>query len=68
MTNQVPAILCDTVQSVGVHNGIVRITFIRLDADGEATPALELFMPVSQIMSLAKVIHATAPPKGAGTS
>lgn len=61
MTREVPAILCDTVQSVGVHNGIVRITFIRLDADGKATRALELFMPVSQMSALAKALHVAAP-------
>ena len=35
-----PIIFCDTVQSLAVHNGIVRISFIRLDADGK--PIVEI--------------------------
>lgn len=50
----IPAVLCDTVQSVAVHNGIARITFVRLDAKNESHVVLELFMPVGQISCLAK--------------
>lgn len=50
----VPAVLCDAVQSVAVHNGVARIRLIRLDAEGNAQPVLELHMPVGQVGSLAK--------------
>jgi hypothetical protein len=43
-----PVIFCDTVQSLGVHNGVARISFIRLDADGKPIPALDLLLPVAQ--------------------
>jgi hypothetical protein len=52
-----PTIFCDTVQSVAVHNGIARITFIRLDTSGKPMPALELLMPVGQVGSLAKALQ-----------
>lgn len=63
MPSEVPSIFCDTELSVGTHNSVARIAFIRLDADGKAIPALELFLPVSQIAGLAKALYATAPPK-----
>ena len=50
-------IFCDNVQSVGVHNGIARIAFIRLDAAGSPSPVLELLIPVGQVASLAKALH-----------
>lgn len=52
-----PVVFCDTVQSAGVHNGIVRISFVRLDADGRNTPALDLLFPVSQVSSLLRAIQ-----------
>lgn len=48
------SVLCDAVQSVAVHNGIARIRLMRLDADGNPQPVLELQMPVGQLGSLAK--------------
>jgi hypothetical protein len=55
-----PIIFCDTVQSVAVHNGIARISFIRLDMDGKPTPALELLVPVGQVASLMKALQSVA--------
>jgi hypothetical protein len=51
-----PAIFCDTVQSIAVHNGTVRILFVRLDVQGKPTPAIELLMPIGQVASLAKAL------------
>jgi hypothetical protein len=57
-----PVIFCDTVQSVGVHNGLARIAFIRLEANGKPAPALELLMPVSQIGTLTKALQSVGRP------
>jgi hypothetical protein len=56
--NSPPVIFCDTVQSLGVHNGVVRISFIRLDAEGKATPALDLLLPVGQAEHFVRALHA----------
>ena len=42
---EVPAFLCDSLQALGVHNGITRLEFVRLDAAGKAQPCLELLLP-----------------------
>lgn len=52
-----PVVFCDTVQSAGVHNGVARISFIRLDAEGKSTPALDLIIPVGQVASLVKALQ-----------
>src|SRR5208282_2847816 len=51
-------IFCDTVQSAGVHNGIARISFIRLDAEGKNLPALELLIPVGEPSLLSDTSYA----------
>lgn len=50
----------DTVRAVGVHNGVLRIEFIRLNASGNPVPALELVMPAGQASALAKAIGGIA--------
>jgi hypothetical protein len=57
---ETPVVFCDTVQSVGVHNGLVRIAFIRLDANGRPEPALELMIPVAQVASLMRALQGVA--------
>jgi hypothetical protein len=52
-----PVIFCDAVQSVAVHNGIARISLIRLEMDGKPTAALELLIPVGQIAALMKALQ-----------
>ncbi len=51
-----PVIFCDLVQSVRVDDGTVHFVFIRLDASGQAMPALELLMPVREVDSLARAL------------
>lgn len=51
-----PVIFCDTVQSLGVHNGVARISFIRLDAEGKPLPALDLLLPVAQAENFVKTL------------
>jgi hypothetical protein len=46
----------DGISSLGIHNGVVRIQFMRLDPDGRAVPAVEINVPVSQMRSLADTL------------
>jgi hypothetical protein len=41
-----PVIVCDAVESLAVHNGVVRLRLSRLTAEGASAPALELLAPV----------------------
>ena len=49
----VPSILVDAIQSIGVHNGVARVVMVRLNADGTPAPVLELLLPVAQVDALA---------------
>jgi len=58
MANAEPVVIfCDAVQSLGVHNGIVRISLIRLNTDGRPLPALELMLPIAQLSNLIKALQ-----------
>ncbi len=57
---EAPVVFCDAVQAVGVHNGLARITFIRLDVSGQPAPALELLIPVTQVATLGRALQALA--------
>jgi hypothetical protein len=48
------SVIVDGIQSVGVHNGIARVQFIRLGADGRPVPAVELLIPVNQVSAIAQ--------------
>ena len=48
------SIAVDGIQTAGVHNGIARIQFMRLGADGKPIPVLELLVPVSQLAAIAQ--------------
>ena len=52
-----PTIFCDAVHSVGVHNGVVRISLIRLGADGKPIPAVELMIPTGQLQTLMRALQ-----------
>lgn len=45
-------VIVDGIQTVGVHNGIARVQFMRLGADGKPTPAVELLIPVNQVNAI----------------
>ena len=55
-TDQNPTIAVDGIQTVGVHNGVARVQFIRLAPDGKPVPAVELLIPVNQAMLIAQGI------------
>ncbi len=50
-------IFCDAVQSLGVHNGVVRVSLIRLGSDGRPIPTVELLLPTSQLVTLIKALQ-----------
>ena len=55
----VPAFLCDSLQTLGVHNGVTRLGFIRLDAEGNANPSVEILMPsfvVKQVIAALQTV------------
>jgi hypothetical protein len=54
---QVPVIVCDAVRSMGVHNGVARITFIRLLPDGRPLPSLELLLPTATVAQIVKTLQ-----------
>jgi hypothetical protein len=43
------SILVDAIQTAGVHNGVARVRFMRLGADGKPVPVVELLIPVTQL-------------------
>ena len=49
-------VLVDGIQSIGVHNGIARITFMRLGTDGRPAPVIDLCIPVNQAMAISQGI------------
>jgi hypothetical protein len=50
-------VFCDAVQTLGVHNGVVRVSLIRLGPDGRPTPAIELLLPVPQLQTLIRALQ-----------
>ena len=46
------AVVVDGIQTVGVHNGIARVQFMRLGADGKPVPAVELLIPINQVSAI----------------
>ena len=48
----IETVFVDSLQAVAVHNGVMRITLVRLDPTGKPLPALELLIPVSEGKSL----------------
>jgi hypothetical protein len=56
-TTEPMVIFCDAVKALGVHNGIVRISLIRLNAEGQPIPAVELLLPTDQLKTLVKALQ-----------
>lgn len=52
-----PEMLCDAIDSIGVHNGVARIMFARLTASGAAAPNLELLIPHENLQSIVTVLQ-----------
>jgi hypothetical protein len=50
-------VYCDSVQSVGVHNGNARLLLTRLSVDGQTIAAVELIMPGSEVKGLISALQ-----------
>lgn len=50
--NEIEQIFVDGVQSIGTHNGIVRIQFFTLNPDGEAKVTAALLVPQAQLRGI----------------
>lgn len=48
--------LVDGVKAVGVHNGVVRIAFMTLTVDGEASEDVRLLIPQERVEEIAEVL------------
>lgn len=57
----VPAFPVDGISSLGIHNGVVRIQFMRLNTEGKAVSSVELHLPLSQMRALAETLAKSAP-------
>ncbi|WP_430233708.1 hypothetical protein, partial [Nitrosomonas communis] len=53
--------LVDGVSTIAIHNGVVRIQFMRLGTDGGPQPCLQLHVPVSAMKSVAEAIRKATP-------
>lgn len=51
-----PAYVVDGIKSIAIHNGVARVLFMRLDADGEPLPAVELDIPLNQLEAITTAI------------
>jgi hypothetical protein len=56
-TDEPRVVFCDAVQTLGVHNGVVRVSMIRLGPDGKPVPAIELMLPVAQLQTLIRALQ-----------
>jgi hypothetical protein len=45
----IPSYIIDGIRAIGIHNGVLRVEFIRLDVDGIARPVVELAIPMTQV-------------------
>jgi len=41
--------LVDGIHAIAIHNGVVRIQFMRLGMDGKPTPVVELHVPAGSM-------------------
>lgn len=56
MSEKIDSVVVDGIQSIGVHNGIARVTFMRLGADGKPEPVIEICIPANQAATIAQGI------------
>lgn len=53
--------LIDGVNSIAIHNGVVRIQFMRLSMEGKPEPSLQLHIPVTAMKSVADALKKATP-------
>ena len=47
----------DGINSMAIHNGVVRIEFMRLETDGKPQSAVQLNVPINSIQSLIDALN-----------
>lgn len=55
------AYLVDGVKAIAIHNGVVRIQFMRLGMDGKPENSVELHVPVASMKSVAEALKKATP-------
>lgn len=55
---QYPVVMFDAVESLSIHNGVVRLLLSRLTAEGASTPALELMTPCTVVAQIISALQA----------
>jgi hypothetical protein len=59
MTNT-QTILVDGVQSMSVHNSVVRLELVQLQPDGKAAPVIQLQVPQQSVRKLIEALQNAA--------
>ena len=54
-------VFADIARSIGLHNGVLRIAFAQLDAEGKAEDVLDLMIPQSEIRNLSEALKKISP-------
>ncbi len=52
-----PTLLVDGVQSMSVHNGVVRLELVQWRPDGKTQPVLQLQVPQTVVRKLIEALH-----------
>lgn len=50
-------VFADIARSIGLHNGVLRIAFAQLDAEGKSEDVLDLMLPQSEIKNLVEALR-----------
>lgn len=61
MQDQEQCFLVDGIKTIAIHNGVVRIQFMRLGMDGKPVNSVELHVPVVSMKSVAEALRKAAP-------
>ena len=57
MEDTLPTLLIDGVSAIAIHNGVARITLMRLGVDGKPVNSHELHVPLPAMKSLMEALR-----------
>jgi signal transduction histidine kinase len=55
------AFLVDGIHAIAIHNGVVRLQFMRLAMNGTPSPSVELHVPVTSMRSVVEALKKVSP-------
>ncbi|SDY70581.1 hypothetical protein [Nitrosomonas sp. Nm33] len=55
------AFLIDGINTIAIHNGVVRIQFMRLGMDGKPEPNVQLHVPIIAMKSVVEAFRKATP-------